>query len=173
MTLSPQELRLAYDRDAAGYDARFKALQVVKYDAIAERFSPAKGARILDLGCGTGMLMRRLDGLRPVGLDLSWQMLRRAPAGRRVQASLLDLPFAPRCFDVVFAVTALLLTPRLTVCAFAEIGRVLAPGGTLALTILEREVYDGLEEDLGASGINPGDRFACGQDVGWIARRVG
>jgi SAM-dependent methyltransferase len=174
VSVSPRDLRLAYDRDAASYEERFAALQAVKYDAVLARCTPTPSDRVLDLGCGTGMLLRRLSGLEtpPVGLDLSAGMLEGAP-GRRVQASLLAPPFAPRSFDVVFAITSLLVSPRQAAWAFAEVSRLLVPGGRLALTVLASEgVYEGLEDDLRASGMDPFERFACGQDVGWICRRV-
>jgi SAM-dependent methyltransferase len=99
-------------------------------------------------------------------------MLASLTGGHRVQGSALALPLAAGCFDAVFAVTSLLLAPRELVTAFLEIRRVLVPGGTLALTLLERDVGGGLEGDLAASGLRPGHRFSCGQDVGWIVTRT-
>jgi len=174
--LPPAELRRAYDRSASSYDERFAALQAVKYDAVLERYRPAPQARLLDLGCGTGLLLPRLRGLRrrPVALDLSWEMLRRADprAGERVQGDLLRLPLADGCLDGVLAITSLLVSPRDMVGALCEVSRVLTRDGTLALTILQRDRYAGLEQDLRACSLAPGEAFPCGQDVGWVCRRV-
>lgn len=66
--------------------------------------------RILDAGCGTGLLTSRLSRSFPfvVGLDLSQAMLRRAQGKRTavqpfslVRGSALELPFAPGTFDAV------------------------------------------------------------------------
>jgi len=61
---------------------------------------------VLDVGCGTGWLTRRLRG-QLVGLDQSESMLRvartRAPDAVFVLASAPPLPFLERSFDRVFA----------------------------------------------------------------------
>jgi SAM-dependent methyltransferase len=173
--LPPDELRRAYDRSADGYDERFAVLQAAKYGAIFERFRPDAGARVLDLGCGTGLLLPKLaeHSALPVALDLSGAMLAhvRWPAPR-VQASSLALPFAPASFDAVFAVTSLLLDRRGFVHALVEIARILRPGGTAAITILSRDTYEGLSADFAASGLAASASFPCGQDTGWICQRA-
>lgn len=68
---------------------------------------PPEG-RVLDLGCGTGRLSRRLaaTGRAVVMLDASEAMLRRARSAVDAPALLGDafaLPFAPASFDVVVA----------------------------------------------------------------------
>ncbi|RMG15816.1 MAG: class I SAM-dependent methyltransferase [Planctomycetota bacterium] len=172
--LPPRLLREAYDRSADRYDARFAALQAEKYDALLARLSVDPRARVADLGCGTGLLLARLPRLErpPLALDFSGPMLRRASAGAwRVQGDLRRLPLASDRFDLVFSVTSLLLAPGSARGALAEMARVLAPGGCLALTLLARDRGFGVEEALRAVGFLPGPPFSCGQDVGWICRR--
>lgn len=66
---------------------------------------PAAG-RVLDLGCGTGRLTRRIaGGERVVGVDASSSMLSHAQAAGAsfVQADGFRLPFADSSFDAVVA----------------------------------------------------------------------
>lgn len=171
-----RELRGAYDRSAASYEARFGALQAPKHEAVLARVRLASGDRVADLGGGTGLLAARLAGCvaSVVVADLSFGMVRRAPAGaRRLQADLAALPFADAAFDAAFAITALLLSPRERAAALLEMARVLRPGGALALTVLRSDADTGLERDLRACGLLHGERFDCGQDVGWVCVRTG
>jgi trans-aconitate 2-methyltransferase len=105
---------------------------------VLDRLAPARGERILDIGCGTGRLTsevsRRAPELFIVGLDRSATMLREAKRhfGDRaqfVQADATALPL-PEHFDAVFSTATFHWVPhhhRL----FEEIHRVLRPGGRL------------------------------------------
>ncbi|MGH7818691.1 MAG: methyltransferase domain-containing protein [Candidatus Binatia bacterium] len=86
-------LRASYDGSAAAYDLRFRDLQVEKYRALlgpvgarlAEVRAHSGCDRVLDLGCGTGLLAEfaRACGqptIHWVGVDFSPRMLAR---GRR------------------------------------------------------------------------------------------
>ncbi|MGB5760357.1 MAG: class I SAM-dependent methyltransferase [Acidimicrobiales bacterium] len=83
--------------------------------------------RWLELGSGTGAGTRilRQDAQRVTAVDLSAEMLTRAPAelAPRVRADACRLPFVDGLFDGVLLVNALLFP--------AEIDRVLAPDGRL------------------------------------------
>lgn len=121
--------------------------------AAAVRGEP--GSRVLDLGCGTGdlalILARRH---RVTGIDVSRRMLTRAwQKGRGrihlVQGSAFALPFGDGTFDGVasaFVLRNLAHLPK----AFAEMARVLRPGGRVALldilqpeNALARRAFDG------------------------------
>jgi SAM-dependent methyltransferase len=139
--------RAAYDRIAAAYVARNTgppAPEVVDFvDRFAERL-PA-GAAVLDLGCGpaheTAWLRER--GLRAVGADLSSAMLveaRRFTDGPLVQLDMRALPFADGSFGGVWCIASLLHVPKdQAPGVLGEVGRVLAPGGLLALAVQEGE----------------------------------
>jgi ubiquinone/menaquinone biosynthesis C-methylase UbiE len=105
--------------------------------------APAReGALALDLGCGTGVMLDTLATRyrRIVGLDLSVEMLEgydasRIPAERAVRLVLGDmttLPFATGRFDVVVCRSALHHMDD-EVAVLKEMGRVLAPAGSLVL----------------------------------------
>lgn len=167
--VDPRAIRDAYDRSAGDYDRRFAPLQAAKYEAVLARVDVPRGARVLDVGGGTGLLLARLGLDRPaVVLDFSRPMLARAPAAAwRVVADVRRLPLADRRFDRVFAITSLLLPPVARAGAVRELARVVAPGGRVAVTVLRDEAA-GLEDELRAAGLVPAPRFDAGQDVGWV-----
>jgi demethylmenaquinone methyltransferase/2-methoxy-6-polyprenyl-1,4-benzoquinol methylase len=110
-----------------GLDRRWRARTV-------ESLHLPRGGRVLDLACGTGDLTRDLerDGYRVVGVDLSAGMLRAAhttaPLARGDAAAL---PFVSESFDGVtcgFALRNFVELPGV----FAEVARVLRPGGRFA-----------------------------------------
>jgi SAM-dependent methyltransferase len=108
---------------------------------VADAAGIRTGDRVLDVGCGTGVLAR--EALRRVGqegqvvgLDLNEGML--AVAGRaepKVEWRIGDassLPFEDTCFDVVVSQFALMYFPD-RVASLREMWRTLAPGGRLAI----------------------------------------
>ena len=95
----------------------------------------APGARVLDLATGTGDLAAEMAsrGLVPVGADLSFGMLAAAPTPfPRVQADGVALPFPDGALDGATCGFALRNFTDLA-ATVAELGRVVRPGGRLAL----------------------------------------
>ncbi len=93
------------------------------------------GARVLDLACGTGDLCRELAGrqLRPIGVDLSFGMLAAARTGAPlVHADVLRLPVPVGSVDGATCGFALRNLVDLG-AFFAELARVVRPGGRIAL----------------------------------------
>lgn len=105
---------------------------------------------VLDLGCGNGNFLGAAGagGANVVGADLSPGML--AAAAERSTAQLsaadaADLPFADASFDRVMALWMLYHVPD-RAAAYAEIERVLRPGGDIAVITNGTRHYEELWE---------------------------
>lgn len=107
------------------YDGRWKPVAA----DIIEHFGLAKGARVLDVGCAKGYLVRELvdQGIDAYGVDISPYAVRNCHAdivGRIHVGNAIDLPFADGTFDCVIAVDVVHnLERRLASVALREIQR--------------------------------------------------
>ena len=93
------------------------------------------GSRVFDLACGTGDLCRELrrGGHRPIGFDFAFGMLANARTDAPlVQADVLRLPVPDASADGVTCGFALRNVVSLE-DLFAELARVVRPGGAIAL----------------------------------------
>jgi ubiquinone/menaquinone biosynthesis C-methylase UbiE len=132
--MSIQHNREYYDEFAAGYEDR----RHHGYHALIDRLEVAialpyaRGARVLEAGCGTGMILKELapHARSAVGLDLSPAMLRRAQARGLgvVHGSITDLPFADHEFDLAYSFKVLAHVEQIG-RAMQEMARVVRPGG--------------------------------------------
>jgi ubiquinone/menaquinone biosynthesis C-methylase UbiE len=112
-------------------------------DAVLRRLRAAPPGRLLDVGCGTGLLTSRIRSERPtadvVGCDFSHGMLRRAarnsPGIPWVRGDALRLPFRGEGFDAVVCTEAFHWFPDQE-AALAEFFRVLAPKGRLLVALV-------------------------------------
>jgi SAM-dependent methyltransferase len=108
------------------------------------------GQRVLDVGCGTGVvaITAALLGARVTGLDLTPELLERARENARICDLEIDwhegdaeqLPFPDREFDVVLSQFGHMFAPRPDVVT-AEMLRVLKPGGTVAFSTWPPELF--------------------------------
>ncbi len=133
---------------------------------------PATPRRVLDIGSGTGMLLRSLAGLYPaaelVGLDLAVGMGLKARANlaphhsaRLLTGDAEALPFRDRTFDLVVSTSTFQWLEDLDK-VFAEAHRVLAPGGCFIFALFGGvtlfELRDAYRHAWERSGRGPEDR---------------
>jgi ubiquinone/menaquinone biosynthesis C-methylase UbiE len=115
--------------------------------AALARAVPLTGRRLLDLGCGSGTLLRAFaerHAAQGVGVDSSSAMIelarRQLPAGTSAYvANAEQLPFAACSFDAVVASMSVHHFDRGR--AFAEVLRVLAPGGGFAISTTDPDSH--------------------------------
>jgi len=99
------------------------------------------GIRVLDVGCGTGLMLQRLTDVKPIGLDfshLSMEFCRRRGAERLLQADVVNLPFQDNAFDLILALDLLEHVERDDLLV-DQFHRVLKPGGHAMITVPAHE----------------------------------
>ncbi len=155
----PGAISRGYDRIAGRYDAlhaRFLRISGGAAQAAVEaalRVSASPTARVLDAGCGTGVVGQRLlehhPGLQLTLLDASPSMLREARGikARRVHGSIMQLPFSSGMFDFSLAGWVLETVADLGM-AVRELARVTRPGGLVGVAFCalrhDTDIFDAL-----------------------------
>lgn len=156
--LEQERVRAQFDRAAGRYDDHAFVQREVA-GRLDERFDLLKVApqEILDLGCGTGEMVQRMRRRYPKariwGLDLAHGMLcrMRGPSWTRwipgrpaapglVCADMHALPFAGGRFDIVVSNLALQWSAD-PARVFAEVQRLLRPGGVFMFTTLGPDTF--------------------------------
>jgi ubiquinone/menaquinone biosynthesis C-methylase UbiE len=175
-----------FDRAAGGWDSRTGAGSVEHLAPLAAATLAVENEpeRILDVGCGTGaatlFLAREFPRARVRGVDISPAMISRAtakigldPEARVVfrEADASKLPWPDRSFDLVTLVNMPLF--------FAEIDRVLRPGGTVIVvaTLGDQTPFSTppktIERKFTRLGINPSGSGTAGRGTWFSATKGG
>ncbi len=167
--LSPQDAAdLATFIDARGRNTD----QTRAHTTLIDTLDPQSGERMIDVGCGTGVLAQRLvqrvqPGGTVLGVDISYAMLDFAerqtlPAGLRYrQASAYALPCSDSSIDGAVAARLLMHVDN-PQTVLQEVGRVLRPGGRLAL----------LEVDRGTLALDHSDRSLTRRIIDWRSDNI-
>ena len=174
------------------YESHFVPLIFAPYASdLAPRVAAATPRRVLEVAAGTGVVTRALRELLPasveiVATDLNQAMLDVAAkvgttgAVEWRQADATALPFADASFDAVVCQFGVMFLPD-KAKAFAELRRVLRPGGTLHFNVWDRladnEFTDVVTDALATMFPHDPPRFMARtphgyHDVGAIARDV-
>lgn len=146
------------------------------HDALLAALAPQAGERLLDLGCGSGVLTRRLAAQvgpsgEVVGVDISRAMLDYArqqtaadqvsPAPRYEQADATSLPFPDGYFHGALMARTLMHVPD-PQAVLTELRRVMMPGGRLAI----------LEADWGTVAVDHSRRELTRRILAWRTDHV-
>jgi SAM-dependent methyltransferase len=107
-----------------------------------ERLEIVPGAKVLDVGCGSGQLalMASRDGFDTTGVDIAENLIERARerataeglSARFEVGDAESLPYRGASFDVVVSLIGAMFAPRPELVA-RELLRVCVPGGTIAM----------------------------------------
>ncbi|GAB59106.1 malonyl-ACP O-methyltransferase BioC [Rheinheimera nanhaiensis] len=135
-----QQVANSFSAASAHYMQGARLQQQVALDALA-RLAKTKHGHLLDLGCGPGWLHPRFSEYCHAftAVDFSAGMLAQAAkaglAQQYLQADAQQLPLADNSVDTVFSSLMLQWCSK-PAAVFAEISRVLKPGGTAVITTL-------------------------------------
>jgi SAM-dependent methyltransferase len=129
-----------WDRRADGYHHFFEPITTRVIDPLLDAAEVGPETRVLDVATGPGYVAAAAArrGASVVGIDVAMEMLALAgklqPGIEFVQADAEHVPFEDRSFDAVVGNFVVLHLGRPEGVA-AELVRVLAPGGKLALSV--------------------------------------
>lgn len=120
--------------------AATEAQQAPVYEAALHAVGLPRGARVLDVGCGTGVFLRHAAdrGADVAGVDASEGLLElartRLPEADLHQADMTELPFADDTFDLVPGFSSFFFADDI-VRALSEARRVARPGAAVVAEV--------------------------------------
>jgi demethylmenaquinone methyltransferase/2-methoxy-6-polyprenyl-1,4-benzoquinol methylase len=151
-----------YDLTAQLYDVRYAEEQDLKYRTALELLNVTRSSKVLDVGCGTGLLFRHVaaEAQTVVGMDISGKLLLQAKKRARnfrnvhlVQADADHIPFKHNYFSVVFAFTVLQNLPE-PLETLKEVKRIAERDAPIVMTGLKKAFsLDAFRELLQSAGL--------------------
>ncbi len=150
-----------YDLTAEMYERRYAEEQAVKYKAALKHIVINKDSKVLDVGCGTGLLFSHIAAEAQIVLavDISSRLLQQGKERSRgfcrvhlVKADADHLPFINNQFNVILAFTVLQNMPK-PLETLNEIKRNAQQGASIGVTGLKKifslEALQALLQDAG------------------------
>ena len=152
------------------FQGRMHIIEAILAEFMTDR---PRAGRVLDLGCGTGLMLERLAKFRPAGLDfspLSLQFCRQRGARNLMRGDVTALPLEDGSMDLVLALD-LIEHVEHDDAMLVEVERVLRPGGWFMASVpahqwlwsdhdvslhhFRRYSYDGFKARLVEAGLEP------------------
>ena len=159
-----------------------------EYDLAMDFFEAARGKTVMDLSCGSGLMVRRFANSgafgKVIAVDYSESMLEevqrrkdeeQCPDFDLVRADVACLPFASNAVDAIHSGAALHCWPYVQ-DGLKEVHRVLAPGGTFFATTFLWGIPDELiwaQANLDVTGTRRAYRFFAPDELEWLMKGAG
>jgi ubiquinone/menaquinone biosynthesis C-methylase UbiE len=151
-----QEIIKNYNLTSHFYDQRYSQIQTEKFEILLNNLE-LNQKKILDAGCGTGLLLEFINSLKQnstvnyhyIGMDITLNMLKEfqsKPLTKKMQwkvnlilADIESLPFRENIFDIIFSITSFQNLPNLTK-GIKETLRVGQDKGEVRFSILKKKL---------------------------------
>jgi len=152
-----------YNKTAEYYNSRYKETQFEKYKIMLSGLKLT--GKILDLGCGTGLLSEFLQQDDLIGCDSSKEMLKIRGSGDL--CNIEQLPYKDIEFDFVLSFSVL-MNSQDPEKALKEVRRILKKDGTFICTFLRS--FESKLKPLIEKHFKIKEEKPCGEDIGFILR---
>jgi ubiquinone/menaquinone biosynthesis C-methylase UbiE len=152
-----------YNQTAKVYNDRYRDTQFDKYRIMLSGIT-LKG-KILDHGCGTGLLSEFLGGDNFTGCDSSKEMLKIRGSGDLCNVE--KLPYGNDSFDIVISFSVLMNCKK-PEAALLEVKRVLKKDGTFVCTFLKH--FGKKLKPLLQKHFKINLETDCGEDIGFVCK---
>jgi SAM-dependent methyltransferase len=164
LPVPPADLWVGYGRNAEEYLVSGKSDIATLADVLGRSGYEVKGAkRVLELGCAAGRMLRHVPEVAPGaecwGTDISADCMRwcrdnlSPPMHFALTTMVPSMPFPDGHFDLVFCGSVFTHIEDLEQSWLLELGRILAPGGRLYLTIHDEHTVGLLDTKYRDSGL--------------------
>jgi ubiquinone/menaquinone biosynthesis C-methylase UbiE len=153
-----------YNKTASYYNSRYQDTQFEKYEIMLAKLKLA--GKILDLGCGTGLLSAFLQK-DLVGCDSSKEMLKIRGSGDLCEIE--KLPYKTDAFDWVLSFSVL-MNSQDPEKALKEVKRILKKDGTFICTFLR--AFSPKLRPLIEKHFKIKEEKFCGEDIGFVLQQL-